>query len=489
MSEALRSDDGQLAPQREPAGRLSVSQLLVYAAPAIGLHFTFMLMGLDFFKFATDVLRVAPALLGVLVGVSRLWDAVSDPIAGYLSDRTRTRFGRRRPWMAAAALPFGASMVMLWSPPPGLTGGWVAVWVGVGLFLFYTAYTALMVPYGALGAELSQDYHDRTRLFAWRYGVGAAGMLLGVGAFYLLLESANPETAVMGLGARELGRLVAFTSLVLMCATVAILVAHVRERPDYRDRGPQRVFAAFADVARNPHARSLLGVQALHFFSVVTLSIGAAFLFQHVMRVPSGVTAVLVACFALGTVCAIPLWVRVSSRFGKDRCWRAALWTVGVIYLLMFVSLRDGLDPSALATVVMAVSALVLGAAQSSNFVLSHSMQADVIDYDEYVTGERKEGAYLATWSFVEKCAGALAAVLVGAALQGVGYQPGADEQDAATRLTILGVMSLVPAACHFAAAVLLRGFGLGQAEHARIRHALDAGARAGLPPAGAQRP
>ncbi len=128
--------------------------------------------------------------------------------------------------------------------------------------------------------------------------------------------------------------------------------------------------------------------------------------------------------------------------------------------------------------VLAGLSSAILGAAQSSNFVLSHSMQADVIDYDEYVTGERKEGAYLATWSFVEKCAGALAAVLIGAALQIVGYEPGG-EQTEATRLAILGLMSLVPGTCHFAAAFMLRGFALGQTEHARIRAELDARRRA----------
>lgn len=475
MSDALPIDEIVPAPARPRPPPLSRSQMLIYSAPSIGLHFTFLLMGLYFFKFATDVLLVAPAVLGMLVGGSRLWDALSDPIAGYLSDRTRTRLGRRRPWMAAAALPFGLSMVMLWSPPAALAGGWVVAWIAAGLLLFYTTYTAVMVPYGALGAELSQDYHDRTRLFAYRHGVGAAGMLLGVGAFYLLLESEGPGAGRLGLGPRELGSLVAFVSLVLVCLTVGILVACVHERADYRDRGPEHVFGAFADVGRNPHARRLLGVQSLYFFSMVTLSLVAAFMFQHVMRVPSWLTAVFVACFALGTVGAIPLWVRISSRFGKDRCWRAALWVTGLIYLSLFPLMHDGLDPSGLSALIAALAAGVLGATQSSNFVLSSSMQADVIDYDEYVTGERKEGAYLAAWSFVEKCAGAFAAVLAGVALQWVGYRPGQVEQDAATRLTILGLMSLVPAVCHFAAALVLRGFALDQSAHAHIRETLDA--------------
>jgi GPH family glycoside/pentoside/hexuronide:cation symporter len=486
MSDALPLDDvapPPPPPRGTPHGtRLSLDQMLTYAAPSVGMHFTFLLMGLYFFKFATDTLLVAPAMLGTLVGVSRLWDAISDPLAGYLSDRTRTRFGRRRPWMALAALPFGISMVMLWSPPSGLGDIAVVAWVGVGLLLFYTTYTALLVPYDALGAELSQDYHDRTRLFAYRQGVGALGLMLGVGAFYLLLQSEAPETATWGLSSRDIGQGVAIASLLLVCGTVAVLVLRVRERPDYRDRGPARVFGAFGDVARNPHARRLLGVQGLHFFSVVTLSLVSAFMFQHVMQIPSWLTAVFVACFVLGSVGAIPAWVRLSERFGKDRCWRPSLVIMGAIYTSIFFGLRHGLSQDLLSIAVAGLASACLGGATSGNFVLSRSMQADVIDYDEHETGERKEGAYLATWSFVEKCAGALAAVLIGAALQLVGYEPGAAQSDA-TRLTILALMSLVPAACYFGAAWLLRGFALDEAAHARIRSALDARGRSGEAP------
>jgi GPH family glycoside/pentoside/hexuronide:cation symporter len=474
MSSALPALEAAPPPVPGREERLSVSQLLVYAFPSIGTHFTLMLMGLYFIKFGVDVLLIAPGVMGALMVVSRLWDALSDPIAGYLSDRTRTRFGRRRPWIAAAALPFGISVVMLWSPPASLGGTAVVVWVGAGLLLFYTAYTALMVPYGALGAELSQDYHDRTRLFAYRQAVGAVGMILGVGAFYLLLEAERPDGGVLALGSRQVGSAVALGSLVLVCASVSVLVARLRERPDYRDRGPARVFGAFGDVWRNPHARSLLGVQALHFYSIVTLSMTAGFMFQHVMRMPTWVTSVFVACFVSGSFGAIPFWIRLSLRYGKDRVWRASLVAVGCLYTTMFFGLRGGMSEDLVSLLISGLGAFLIGATQSGNFVLSHSMQADVIDYDEHQTGERKEGAYLATWSFVEKCSGALAAGVIGLTLQLVGYEPGS-EQSEATRLTILGLMSLGPASCHFAAAFLLRRFSLDEGEHARIRRALDA--------------
>ena len=453
-----------------PSALLPRSVVLCYALPGVGLTFSFLLMGLYFLKYATDVLLIAPALMGLLFAVSRFWDAVSDPLAGYLSDRTRSRFGRRRSWMILSALPFGLSLWMLWSPPGGITGGLAAVWVGVGLFLFYTTYTAYSVPYGALGVELSHDYHDRTRLFAWRQGIGAVGMLFGVGAYYLLLESERGSASVPS--PRALGTGIGVFASVAICAGTLALVLRVGERSEYQERRPARIFGAFGDVLINPHARRLLVVQCTHYVSVAALSLVSAYLFQYVLRVPSSTAALLVACFAGGTVSAIPLWVVLSRRFGKHRCWSAALWCLGVAYGLLYFVLDESVAATPARIAVTALLTALLGALQSSHFVLSHSMQADVIDWDEERTGERKEGAYLAALSFAEKCAAAFAAAAVGIVLDLVGYAPG-QEQNHATHVALLALVSFVPAACHFLAAMLLAGFGLGEREHARIREVL----------------
>jgi Na+/melibiose symporter-like transporter len=431
-------------PHPSPGERLPRHVLVVYALPSVSIHFAMTLMGIYFFKYATDTLRVEPALMGFLFASARLWDGLSDPIAGYLSDRTRSRWGRRRSWLAVAVLPFGLSVLMLWSPPAWLAGPEVAIWLGVALLLFYTTYTALSVPYGALGAELSLDYHDRTRVFGYRQGIGALGLLCAVAAYYLLLEAerspgSGPDARVLGLG-------VGLFTIVFGCGSIGLL---------------------------------LLVVQCLHFFSIASLSLGSAFLFQHVMDLPSYAAAMLIGCFATGIVLAIPLWVALSRRFGKHRCWRVALTVVGVLYLAVFFGMgADFADPRVLAT--SALFTVVLGGLQSSDFVLSHSLQADAIDFDEERTDQRKEGAYLATWSFAEKCSAALAAAAIGGILQWVEYAPGA-VQSADTRLAILVLMSLVPSACHFAGALVLRGYALDEPEHGRIRAALASrGARGG---------
>jgi len=449
-------------------GRLGRDVLLAYSLPSIALQFAFLLLGLYFLKFATDVLGVAAGVMGLLFAVSRFWDGLADPIAGYLSDRTRSRLGRRRSWLVWSALPFGLSVWMLWCPPPGIHGVAAVVWVGAGLVIFYTAYTGIQVPYGALGAELTQDYHDRTRLFAWRQGVGGLGTLFGVVAYYLLLEAERGA----GFTSRQVGLGVGIFASLCICASVAVLVMRVRERSDYQERGPERVFGAFGDVLKNPYARRLLLVQCSHFFSVAVLTLVSAYVFQYVLDVSSSIAAMLVASFAVGVVAGIPLWVLLSKRFGKHRCWSAALWVLAVLYAGIYFVLDRGISTDGAGLAITAAAAALLGVLQSSNFVLSHSMQADVIDWDELQTGERKEGAYLATWSFGEKCAAALAAALTGAALEWAGYTPNV-EQNQTVRGMILALMSFAPAVCHVISALLLTGFGLDEVQHAGIRETL----------------
>jgi GPH family glycoside/pentoside/hexuronide:cation symporter len=173
--------------------------LLAYAAPAVGFGFSSMLVGTYLMKHATDVLAIAPATMGAILLASRLWDAVADPIAGFLSDRTHTRFGRRRPWMLAGALPLALAFVALWCPPLGLSPAALAAWVCAATLVLFTAQTAVRMPHEALGAELSRDYHERNRVFGAKraaFGIGALGVF---GALAALGEARDPRGATFAL--------------------------------------------------------------------------------------------------------------------------------------------------------------------------------------------------------------------------------------------------------------------------------------------------
>ena len=140
------SPTADAAPAPPRPERTPLPTVLTWGAPIVGASAGLFFVQFFFLNFATDVLLIAPGTLGILIGVSRLWDAVSDPIAGYYSDRTQLRMGRRRPWIAGGGAALAISLVLMWAPPVGLEQPWLTVWVGVGLLLFTTASTALRGP-------------------------------------------------------------------------------------------------------------------------------------------------------------------------------------------------------------------------------------------------------------------------------------------------------------------------------------------------------
>ena len=128
--------------------------ILTYVAPAPCIGFMFFLVSMYLMKFSTDVLLVAPGVMGMIFGISRIWDGISDPLVGYLSDRTHTRIGRRRPWLLASLVPIVVVFLMMWSPPQTLTGNVLLAWMAVSVIGFYTAMTIFGVPHASLGADI-----------------------------------------------------------------------------------------------------------------------------------------------------------------------------------------------------------------------------------------------------------------------------------------------------------------------------------------------
>ena len=168
-------------PARAP---IAIPKVAYFALPIVGINFSLVLTIAYITKYSIDVLLVAPAAIGWIFGVSRVWDAVTDPLLGHLSDKTRSRFGRRRPWMLGAAIPVAVCGVLLWSPPAFVPQSLMWLWVATMLFAYMAAQTAFLVPHYALGAELSELPHDRTRIFGGRH-IGsifgsALALILGI---------------------------------------------------------------------------------------------------------------------------------------------------------------------------------------------------------------------------------------------------------------------------------------------------------------------
>ena len=459
IGDELASLEGVLAPEREPE-RLPLSAILTYTAPNVGCGFMFLLIGLYLMKFATDVLLIAPAAMGTIFGLSRIWDAVSDPIAGYLSDRTSHRTGRRRPWIFASMIPIALAYCMAWSPPSSLTGMGLTIWMAVGIFGFYSAMTIFIVPHMSLGAELTSDYHDRSRIFGIRHIAWTAGSILALAGMAVLIQAESISVDASRDRAAQLGVGVAVLTAVLIAWTAL----RVRERPEFQGRGADRPFAAFADVWANRHARLLLIVTLVENLGAATISILTLYIAQYVVLAPE-LAPVFILCYMIPSVASVPLWVPISRRVGKKQLWLASMALTAFSFGgMFFLGEGDRLLISALA--------VCAGVAAGAGGTIAPSIQADVIDYDEYVTGQRKEGAYFSAWNFVFKAAYGLTLMITGYVLEFSGFEPNVDQSDT-VKLALRSLYGAFPFVCYGLGALLFSRFSLDERAHDEIREEL----------------
>ncbi len=437
--------------------RIPTPRILVYSSPVLGVFMSGMLISFYILKYSTDVLLVAPAVMGAILLGARVWDAVSDPLVGWLSDRTRTGIGRRRPWFLASAIPFGVSVVMLWSPPAGLADGALTLWVGAAIFFFYTTYTTFRVPHMALGAELSRGYHDRTRVFGIMQAVESIGMLGAAGALMLLERSEDPRAfaRVLSVG---------------MGAGAAVLIAGaamaLRERSEFQGRGGSSPWRAFGDVLGNPHSRILIAIFFLEQLGFSGLVVLLPYLSDYVLLTPGSTGIYLFGAIGAGLL-SIPFWIVISRRLGKQRVW---LWSVAVktsLFAVLFFLGEGDLVPLALVTI-------GFGLMNGCGSVVGPSLKADVVDWDEARTGERKEGSYFAVWNFAQKSASGIAVWVVGSMLALTGFVPNVEQSED----TVFGMRLLAavfPFLLHVAALALIARFSLSEAEHRAARAQADA--------------
>ncbi len=428
---------------------VALSTILVYASPVGAVFFSSFLITSFFLAFMTDYLFIAPATAGMILLVGQAWDAVNDPPIGHFSDRTRTRWGRRRPWFVASALPLALCTVALWSPPVWLSGTGLVVWILVAFLLYRTFYSTFRVPHMAFGAELARGYHDRTRVFGGSQIVENVG-LLGAAATIGLIENAVDPRSTMA----------TISIWMAIAIVVALLGASVfiRERSDFQTPDAAGSFAVFAQVLRNPHARLLLFVMFVDQAALAMVLGGLPFMSNWVILTP-GSTAIYMMCAVVTMMVSIPLWVLASRRFGKREVWMFAKLGLAVVLSANLMLGAGDMIPLILGTI-------LIGSMAGCGAVVGPSIKADIIDWDEAQSGARREGAYFATWNFATKGAGALGGWLIGMSLAVWGYDASLAAQSDDTVLGIKIAVGVLPAALNLMGFMLLWRFKLDEKMH-----------------------
>ncbi len=418
--------------------------LLAYGAPILGLGFLMFFVQFYFLKFATDVLLLPPATVGVVFAVAKVWDAISNPLVGSWSDRTRSRLGRRRPFLFGSLPLLVLGFVMLWRPPEALSPGLLVAWMVVGLFLFYVALALYTIPHVALGAEMSSDSHQRTRLFGARQIFFTIGMLCSFAAIQSAMNAASPRVAAAA---------IAIPSALIAVLLLSITPLALRE-PARACHGGQSMMAGFRDVLGSRAARILLFVWFVENTGVGAVGTLAPYVAQYVLRRPD-VVGILPAAYVVSGILTIPLWIGLSRRIGARDTWLAAMILAAIAFGgMLFVGAND---------IVLTIALLALaGCSMGCGSVLSSTLMAEIIDIDERQTGERKEGAYSSAMMFVLRIGISLATAASGFVLASAGFVPNG-EQSAASLMGIRILFAGMPCVGFLVGAFLFRRFPLGK--------------------------
>ncbi len=448
-----------------PTAAVKLKTMILYGPPPVGAGYMFCIVSLYVMKFSTDVLLIAPAVMGLIFGISRFWDAISDPLVGYLSDKTNSRWGRRRPWLFWSVIPVFVSFWMVTAPPESLTGMPLILWMGAGVILFYSAQTMFIVPHMSLGAELSDDYHERNKIFGARHAGWVLGYISALATMYWLIkaEQAGPEQVRALAGAQSIYAGIFSAILLLAC------VYGIRERSEFAGRGAEKPWTAAKDIWQNSHARLLLIVIFIENLGGAVITILTLYNAQYVLKAPT-MAPFFILAYMVWSLILVPIWMPLARRVGKKRLWIYSMVVTGFAFGGMFF-LNEGDD------LILIVLASIAGAAGGCGGTINPSIKSDVIDYDEYQTGERKEGAYFAAWYFVTKSAYGVMLTVTGFALGIVGFMPNV-EQTEGVILMMKFLYGGIPFIFYLAGAFLLMRFAFNEKEHGEIVAQLEARGR-----------
>jgi len=322
--------------------------------------------------------------------------------------------------------------------------------------------TIFIVPHMSLGAELTGDYHDRSRIFGIRHVTWTVGSILALVGMALLIRAEQVDVATSRSTALNLGLLAA----VATAGMVLFAAVRLRERPEFQGRGGTHPFLANRDVWRNPHARLLLIVTLIENLGAATIGILTLYIAEYIVGAPQ-LAPLFILCYMVPSFASVPLWIPISRRVGKKQLWVSSMVLTAFSFGGMFF-LGEG------DTVLISVLAAAAGLAAGAGGTIAPSIQADVIDYDEYTTGQRKEGSYFAAWNFVFKASFGVTLMLTGYVLELSGFVPNEVQSDG-VKLALRSLYGLYPFVCFLAGALLFSRFSLDEAEYARIREALYA--------------
>lgn len=441
--------------------RLPLGIKLSYGIGDIASNFFIVTTGMYLLFFLTNVIGVNPALAGTMLILPKLWDVVSDPIMGAISDVTRSRFGRRRVYLLYGAIPFGLSFFILFLAPHWEGEFANALHVSLLFALGCTAFTVINVPYASMVPEMSDDYKERISIVSFRMSFASVGALLAGGLAIPIVDAGGGGEA----GFRLMG-LVFGAVMVLSCLVCFAGTKRAPMRPPKREMPPLREQVRIA--VRNFPFMMLMASYFFQALAVGVMMAGFIYFVKYAMALPETAMNIAFPIFLVTGIAFIPVWLAIGKRFGKIRSYR-----VGLVFFSVMMASLYFTGPGLL--MLFYVQIFLAGIGFSSFQLFPFSMLPDTVEYDEMQSGLRREGVFSGMWSAGQKIAYTVGPPIVGYALALSGFVA-EGTQPSSVETGVRAVFCLFPAVMIAASFIPFGKYTLTEAEFERIKTQIKRG-------------
>jgi GPH family glycoside/pentoside/hexuronide:cation symporter len=452
-----RREGGSTAEAPAETEKLSIGTAVVFCAQSLFGAAMALVIAVYMSKFYVDVVLIPAGILAVVVAGGRAFDALTDPIMGYITDHTRTRWGRRKPWIFVGTIGNAITFYLLFAPPSSLSHNEAVGWYALLLVLNFAFYSMSLVPRQALSVELTLDTSQRHRLYGVSAAFIAAGTIVGA-ALPAILQGGGVH------GFRDQMRLQAGILVTGYLVLNMVLLYFIRERPGFMGRGEVPFVPGVRRALRNRPFRIMF---LSHVISAVPLAIPAVlmpFFVQCVLKMDViKWTGLFTVTYLLSGFLCVPVWVAIARRLGKLAVWKVASF-IAVTGCAAFYFVGPG-DSGR-----MFLIEIYVGSQSAAWFFLFGSLHADVVDYDELQTGKRREAQFSSILSIVPKFALIPGAAIPLAVLGAVGYAPSAVQQPESVAPTLRVLFAVVPPLLNVVGLSIMWRYPLSEEKHALIR-------------------